>query len=154
MFLTASGRIIVTVSVFNITSLCKGIRKTQVNSQCYIFTLTRVGWRVPCRVLHNVNHIKILSSFHPLFKRNAKQGFYVCIDTSSVQSDSDLQPTRRSGRRSLEVDLDLPLNNAVLQDLLTDIMHHKDSWPFLRPVPRAQVITHFRLFFLAPTSLW
>jgi hypothetical protein len=38
------------------------------------------------------------------------------------------------------VDLDLPLNNAVLQDLLTDIMHHKDSWPFLRPVPRAQVI--------------
>ncbi|PNF34918.1 hypothetical protein B7P43_G01418 [Cryptotermes secundus] len=60
-------------------------------------------------------------------------------DTSSVQSDTDLQPTRRSGRRSLEVDLDLPLNNAVLQDLLTDIMHHKDSWPFLRPVPRAQV---------------
>ncbi|KAJ4446340.1 hypothetical protein ANN_13035 [Periplaneta americana] len=60
-------------------------------------------------------------------------------DTSSVQSDSELQPTRRSGRRSLEVDLDLPLNNAVLQDLLTDVMHHKDSWPFLRPVPRAQV---------------
>ncbi|XP_021919556.1 bromodomain adjacent to zinc finger domain protein 1A isoform X2 [Zootermopsis nevadensis] len=63
----------------------------------------------------------------------------VVKDTSSVQSDTDLQPTRRSGRRSLEVDLDLPLNNAVLQDLLTDIMHHKDSWPFLRPVPRAQV---------------
>lgn len=68
---------------------------------------------------------------------------YVNADTSSVQSDTDLQPTRRSGRRSLEVDLDLPLNNAVLQDLLTDIMHHKDSWPFLRPVPRAQVITPF-----------
>ena len=61
------------------------------------------------------------------------------VDTSSVQSDSDFQPTRRSGRRSLEVDLDLPLNNAVLQDLLADVMHHKDSWPFLRPVPRAQV---------------
>ncbi|PSN58246.1 hypothetical protein C0J52_00127 [Blattella germanica] len=60
-------------------------------------------------------------------------------DTSSAQSDPDLQPTRRSGRRSLEVDLDLPLNNAVLQDLLTDVMHHKDAWPFLRPVPRAQV---------------
>jgi hypothetical protein len=74
---------------------------------------------------------------------------YVDTDTSSVQSDTDLQPTRRSGRRSLEVDLDLPLNNAVLQDLLTDIMHHKDSWPFLRPVPRAQVMIPFSLFSLA-----
>jgi hypothetical protein len=70
-----------------------------------------------------------------------------------VQSDTDLQPTRRSGRRSLEVDLDLPLNNAVLQDLLSDVMHHKDAWPFLRPVPRAQVITVFRLGFLAPISV-
>lgn len=47
--------------------------------------------------------------------------------------------TRRSNRRNQEIDLDLPLNNAALQDLLKELMHHSDSWPFLRPVHKTEV---------------
>ncbi|KAL1122831.1 hypothetical protein AAG570_003157, partial [Ranatra chinensis] len=34
---------------------------------------------------------------------------------------------------------DLPLDNAALQEILDEIMHHKDAWPFLRPVTKAEV---------------
>ncbi|KAJ8981349.1 hypothetical protein NQ317_002886 [Molorchus minor] len=41
---------------------------------------------------------------------------------------------RRSHRRE-DGRGDLPLHNAALQELLSDVMKHKDAWPFLRPVP-------------------
>lgn len=34
---------------------------------------------------------------------------------------------------------DLPLHNATLQELLSDVMKHKDSWPFIRPVQKIEV---------------
>lgn len=61
--------------------------------------------------------------------------------------------SRRRSRRSLETDIglspsvakDLPLDNATLQELLEALMHHKDAWPFLRPVTRADVSTQIIL---------
>lgn len=58
-------------------------------------------------------------------------------------------PTRRRSRRSFETEVtenksntarsDLPLDNATLQEILDQLMHHEDAWPFLRPVTRADV---------------
>lgn len=46
-------------------------------------------------------------------------------------------PVTRRCRREAE---DLPLHNAELQDLLAEIMKHKDAWPFVRPVQKIEVI--------------
>lgn len=67
-------------------------------------------------------------------------------DKEEKESTSELQ-TRRRSRRSLETDTklspsvakDLPLDNATLQEVLDVLMHHKDAWPFLRPVTKADV---------------
>ncbi|XP_063221980.1 bromodomain adjacent to zinc finger domain protein 1A isoform X2 [Bacillus rossius redtenbacheri] len=65
-------------------------------------------------------------------------------DDSSVKEDEvkkdedELLPSRRSHRRSHALDESLPLDNAVLQDFLTELIHHKDAWPFLKPVLKAQ----------------
>lgn len=69
------------------------------------------------------------------------------------ESTSELQ-TRRRSRRSLESDTklspsvakDLPLDNATLQEVLDVLMHHKDAWPFLRPVTKADVCCYFISF--------
>ncbi|XP_052121345.1 bromodomain adjacent to zinc finger domain protein 1A isoform X2 [Frankliniella occidentalis] len=48
--------------------------------------------------------------------------------------------SRRRSRRSLDVnDDDLPLDNAALQELLEDIIRHKDAWAFIRPVQKSEV---------------
>lgn len=48
-------------------------------------------------------------------------------------------PSRRSNRREAETREDLPLHNAALHELLSDIMKHKDAWPFIRPVQKNEV---------------
>ncbi|RZF44988.1 hypothetical protein LSTR_LSTR001949 [Laodelphax striatellus] len=74
--------------------------------------------------------------------------------SSALEDDErgrdDDMTRRRSSRRSLEsssaaaaaeanscsvLRSDLPLDNAALQEMLDALMHHKDAWPFLRPVP-------------------
>ncbi|KAF6198760.1 hypothetical protein GE061_006782, partial [Apolygus lucorum] len=53
----------------------------------------------------------------------------------------DEKSSRRS-RRSLETtkkQRELPLDNAALQEILEVLMHHKDAWPFLRPVTKSEV---------------
>ncbi|CAH0385775.1 unnamed protein product [Bemisia tabaci] len=51
--------------------------------------------------------------------------------------------SRRRSRRSYEqappMSNNLPLDNAVLQELLDVVMHHEDAWPFLRPVTKGEV---------------
>ncbi|XP_034233074.1 bromodomain adjacent to zinc finger domain protein 1A isoform X2 [Thrips palmi] len=48
--------------------------------------------------------------------------------------------SRRRSRRSLDVDTDdLPLDNAALQELLEEIIRHKDAWAFTRPVLKSEV---------------
>uniref|UniRef100_T1I0S2 Bromodomain adjacent to zinc finger domain protein 1A n=1 Tax=Rhodnius prolixus TaxID=13249 RepID=T1I0S2_RHOPR len=50
---------------------------------------------------------------------------------------------RRSGRDSASHrrnrNSDLPLDNAALLEILDDLMHHEDAWPFLRPVTKSEV---------------
>uniref|UniRef100_A0A069DXN6 Bromodomain adjacent to zinc finger domain protein 1A n=1 Tax=Panstrongylus megistus TaxID=65343 RepID=A0A069DXN6_9HEMI len=56
---------------------------------------------------------------------------------------------RRSGRESAShrrnrnsghhTSRDLPLDNAALLEILDDLMHHEDAWPFLRPVTKSEV---------------
>nr|CAD7204843.1 unnamed protein product [Timema douglasi]CAD7418680.1 unnamed protein product [Timema poppensis] len=60
-------------------------------------------------------------------------------DEDEDYEDEEMQPSRRSHRRSQVLDQSLPLDNAILQDLLMELIHHKDAWPFLRPVQKAQV---------------
>lgn len=55
-----------------------------------------------------------------------------------TDSDEETPVQRRSHRREEGRD-DLPLHNAALHELLAEIMKHKDSWPFIRPVQKNEV---------------
>ncbi|KAG8262287.1 Bromodomain adjacent to zinc finger domain protein 1A [Homalodisca vitripennis] len=72
------------------------------------------------------------------------------LRTNTWEGDNEGVPdgSRRRSRRSLEAELvvttnsaakDLPLDNATLQEILDQMMHHEAAWPFLRPVTRADV---------------
>jgi len=63
---------------------------------------------------------------------------------------------RRRSRRSLEAELmqqnsntsaskDLPLDNATLQEILEQLMHHEDAWPFLKPVTKADAEDYYKI---------
>lgn len=39
----------------------------------------------------------------------------------------------------------MPLHNAALHELLTEVMKNKDAWPFLRPVQKYEVKYHYKL---------
>lgn len=53
-------------------------------------------------------------------------------------SDSEIVQTKRNHRRE-DGREDLPLHNAALQELLSDVMKQEYSWPFLRPVQTKEV---------------
>lgn len=59
--------------------------------------------------------------------------------------------SRRRSRRSYEqappMSNNLPLDNAVLQELLDVVMHHEDAWPFLRPVTKGEVSHKWNWYF-------
>lgn len=52
------------------------------------------------------------------------------------EKENETSSSRRSSRRK-SAPTDLLLNNSLLHDLLSDLMCHRDSWPFLQPVRKA-----------------
>lgn len=75
--------------------------------------------------------------------------FNVVIFKDSNSGD-ETPVQRRSHRRGQDskggveaIDDELPLHNAALQELLTEVMKHEDSWPFTRPVTKSEVRTIF-----------
>ncbi|KZC06179.1 Bromodomain adjacent to zinc finger domain protein 1A [Dufourea novaeangliae] len=65
-------------------------------------------------------------------------------DDSSNSEDAEPRQTRRATKRAAEVEQEVDRGTvkrpmARLQDLLTDIRHHRDSWPFLSPVTKDEV---------------
>uniref|UniRef100_A0A8D8PWH5 Bromodomain adjacent to zinc finger domain protein 1A n=1 Tax=Cacopsylla melanoneura TaxID=428564 RepID=A0A8D8PWH5_9HEMI len=68
-------------------------------------------------------------------------------DESMDGNTSVLPPERkRKSRHSVEpVASDLPLDNAVLQEILEELMHDQNAWPFLRPVSKGDVPDYHRI---------
>lgn len=80
---------------------------------------------------------------------------FACIGEGEQSASTEVsvrEGSRRRSRRSLESEMaangantsptiakHLPLDNAALQELLDQLMHHEDAWPFLRPVTKADV---------------
>lgn len=65
-----------------------------------------------------------------------------------ILESTAMEASRRSLRRIADTRDDLPLHNATLQELLSDIMKHKDAWAFLRPVMRYEVNINKSVFSL------
>ncbi|EDV91500.1 bromodomain adjacent to zinc finger domain protein 1A [Drosophila grimshawi] len=63
-------------------------------------------------------------------------------NNNNNNNTSNHNNNRRSGRRTND---DLPLNGAVLYDLLEQTMKHKASWPFLRPVLNSEVPDYHKI---------
>lgn len=82
-------------------------------------------------------------------------------EQGAVVEASAREGSRRRSRRSLETETatntsptvakHLPLDNASLQELLDQLMHHEDAWPFLRPVTKADVSA---FVFISNADLW
>lgn len=58
-----------------------------------------------------------------------------------IDTDGEETPTQRRSHRREDNRDDLPLHNAALHQLLTDVMKHEDAWPFIRPVQKNEVST-------------
>lgn len=66
---------------------------------------------------------------------------FECAD-SSTSDDTEPRLTRRATKRAAEQEEDkhsIKGRMVILQELLTDIRHHRDSWPFLSPVTKDEV---------------
>ncbi|XP_044728852.1 bromodomain adjacent to zinc finger domain protein 1A isoform X2 [Chrysoperla carnea] len=50
---------------------------------------------------------------------------------------------KRRSRRANDLSDDLPLHNAPLQELLSEILKHPDAWPFTQPVQKRDVPDYF-----------
>ncbi|XP_011172967.1 bromodomain adjacent to zinc finger domain protein 1A isoform X1 [Solenopsis invicta] len=65
-------------------------------------------------------------------------------DDSSASDDTEPRQTRRATKRAAEIEHEEDKNSirgsaTKLQELLNDIRHHRDSWPFLSPVTKDEV---------------
>ncbi|XP_078034586.1 ATP-dependent chromatin assembly factor large subunit isoform X2 [Augochlora pura] len=64
-------------------------------------------------------------------------------DDSNNSEDTEPRQTRRAAKRAAEIEQEdkgtIKGCMTRLQDLLTDIRHHRDSWPFLSPVTKDEV---------------
>ncbi|EFN82387.1 Bromodomain adjacent to zinc finger domain protein 1A [Harpegnathos saltator] len=65
-------------------------------------------------------------------------------DDSSTSEDTEPRQTRRATKRAAEIEHEEDKSSikgsmARLQELLSDIRHHRDSWPFLSPVTKDEV---------------
>ncbi|XP_076166810.1 ATP-dependent chromatin assembly factor large subunit isoform X4 [Ptiloglossa arizonensis] len=64
-------------------------------------------------------------------------------DESSNSEDAEPRQTRRAAKRAAEIEQEDkgPIKGCMLglQELLADIRHHRDSWPFLSPVTKDEV---------------
>ncbi|XP_050421554.1 bromodomain adjacent to zinc finger domain protein 1A isoform X2 [Adelges cooleyi] len=61
-----------------------------------------------------------------------------CKDEDGVTEEKSRRRARHSENTVLTTSGDLPLDNALLQLLLNQVMHHPEAWPFLRPVTKSQ----------------
>ncbi|KAJ8924480.1 hypothetical protein NQ315_007277 [Exocentrus adspersus] len=68
--------------------------------------------------------------------------FLRSTNNSDDSGDEVVHSTRRTHRREDGRD-DLPLHNAALQELLSEVMKHKDAWPFIRPVQKNEVPDYY-----------
>lgn len=62
-----------------------------------------------------------------------------------IEDDDSTKTNGTSSRRSRRAGEELLLDNVVLYGLLTDIKNHKDSWPFDRPVNKAEVPDYYNV---------
>ncbi|XP_076765181.1 ATP-dependent chromatin assembly factor large subunit isoform X3 [Xylocopa sonorina] len=66
-------------------------------------------------------------------------------DDSSNSEDAEPRQTRRAAKRAAEMEQEEEDKGTIkgsmgrLQELLSDIRHHRDSWPFLSPVTKDEV---------------
>ncbi|OAD56919.1 Bromodomain adjacent to zinc finger domain protein 1A [Eufriesea mexicana] len=65
-------------------------------------------------------------------------------DDSSTSEDTEPRQTRRAAKRAAEIEQEedkgiIKGYMGRLQELLSDIRHHRDSWPFLSPVTKDEV---------------
>ncbi|XP_053985965.1 bromodomain adjacent to zinc finger domain protein 1A isoform X2 [Hylaeus volcanicus] len=64
-------------------------------------------------------------------------------DDSSNSEDAEPRQTRRAAKRAAKIEEEdtgsIKGCMSRLQELLADIRHHRDSWPFLSPVTKAEV---------------
>lgn len=74
--------------------------------------------------------------------RRSKRDKSFANDDDSDSEEEVHSKKRRSYRAESGRD-DLPLHNAMLQDLLTEVMKHEASWPFLRPVLQKEVPDYY-----------
>lgn len=63
---------------------------------------------------------------------------------SSMSDDTEPRQTRRATKRAAEIEHEEHKNSVKgsmtrLQELLTNIRHHRESWPFLSPVRKDEV---------------
>lgn len=68
---------------------------------------------------------------------------YIYTD-SSTSEDTEPRQTRRAAKRAAEIEQEEDKGTIKgcmgrLQELLSDIRHHRDSWPFLSPVTKDEV---------------
>nr|CAD7579033.1 unnamed protein product [Timema californicum] len=120
--------VLLTVSRFMVQAVCCSQSRGLLSELCVAHSLKVYG---PSCVLLTVSRFMVQA--------------LCCSDDGAINDededyeDEEMQPSRRSHRRSQVLDQSLPLDNAILQDLLMELIHHKDAWPFLRPVQKAQV---------------
>lgn len=62
-----------------------------------------------------------------------------------IEDDDNQAKTNGTTRRSRRAGDDLLLDNVLLYNLLNDIKNHKDSWPFDRPVNKAEVPDYYNV---------
>lgn len=65
--------------------------------------------------------------------------FLFIVDSGSGEEAPQRRSTRRANDSKAAPEDDLPLHNAALQELLSDVLKHKDAWPFTRPVTKMEV---------------
>ncbi|KAK9747158.1 PHD-finger [Popillia japonica] len=102
------------------------------------------GELLSCDKCPNIYHIECI--LPPL--RRKPRGVWLCANCRERKANKDhdsddsseVCPVTRRCRREAE---DLPLHNAELQDLLAEIMKHKDAWPFVRPVQKIEVPDYY-----------
>ncbi|XP_017779686.1 PREDICTED: bromodomain adjacent to zinc finger domain protein 1A isoform X2 [Nicrophorus vespilloides] len=76
--------------------------------------------------------------------RRMPRGKWVCNGCKELESSKQhVEGIRRSNRHEVENRSDLPLHNVALQELLVDVMKHKDAWPFTRPVQKIEVPDYY-----------
>ncbi|XP_076283321.1 ATP-dependent chromatin assembly factor large subunit isoform X3 [Lasioglossum baleicum] len=125
-----------------------------INSQINVCSACRSGGKlINCDLCSNCYHMECIE---PPIARPPR-GRWTCSDCkdkkdkrsnikpdSSNSEDTEPRQTRRAAKRAAVTEQFEDKGSIKgcmtrLQDLLTDVVHHKDSWPFLSPVTKDEV---------------